>query len=140
MGLLKKIFVSEEKEAGNIDIIGIHPIHAADPCHLIELIIKNCQSEIDMIGFTQEISGQPKSNWQVPYNDKFLNDDGSKITGDVMLDGRDEKNWKGNVRIAFFFHYLDLSKPLKTPFGIKSLPAPTDLPERLKIMEYESLD
>jgi hypothetical protein len=34
-------------------------------------------------------------------------------------------------------HFLDLSRPLRTPFGEIPLPEPTEHPERLAIVEYE---
>ena len=93
-----------------------------------------------MSGFTQELPGKPEASRQVPFADVFLNGDGNEIIGDVMLDGHKKHFWIGDVRIAFFFHYLDLSKDLKTPFGFVKLPEVTKRPKRLKIMKYEPVD
>jgi hypothetical protein len=68
----------------------------------------------------QEVAGQPKSNWQVPYDERMLEES----------DGR--------IRYAFFFHYLDLKKPLVTPAGSLPLPMPTHQPAHLKGINYES--
>ena len=43
----------------------------------------------------------------------------------------------GQIRYAFFFHYLDFMKPLITPAGSLSLPKPTSKPAQLKDIEYE---
>jgi hypothetical protein len=39
---------------------------------------------------------------------------------------------------VFFFHYLDLKKPIITPAGSLSLPKPTKQPAHLNDIEYES--
>ena len=45
-------------------IIGVHPIEASEPCHLIE--VKFLQpNEIDWSEFTQELPDQDRENWQV---------------------------------------------------------------------------
>jgi hypothetical protein len=44
----------------------------------------------------------------------------------------------GKARVAFFFHYLDLSKPLLTPAGTLALPPPKKIPARLKDIVYEA--
>ena len=123
-----------------VEIVGVHKVKAPQSCHLIEIIIWNLNGKIDMFGFTQEIPGKPESSRQVPYEDMFLNNDGTKIIGDVMLDEHEDRFQTGNVRIAFFFHYLDFSKPLRTPFGPVQLPEVTKRPERLKMMKYDPVD
>jgi len=35
---------------------------------------------------------------------------------------------RSNVRLAFFMHYLDADRPLRTPFGEVPLPAPSEGP------------
>jgi hypothetical protein len=66
---------------------------------------------------TQENENGPQSNWQVAYDEQPLDDKRSR--------------W------AFFFHYLDLSKPLLTPMGPLELPTPTPLPEHLQQIAYD---
>ena len=119
----------------SVEIIGVHKVKATQPCHLIEIIIHNSSDVIDMSLFTQEIPSIEGSSRQVPYDDMFLNVDGTEIIGDVMLDGYEKQYWTGDIRIAFFFHYLDFLKPLKTPFGYLKLPGVTKKPNRLNIMK-----
>jgi hypothetical protein len=101
-------------------IIGVHPIEADEPVHVIDLFVEGDTDDFDIGEVTQEVAGQPKSNWQAPYDERVLEE----------LDGK--------IRYAFFFHYLDLTKPLITPAGSIPLPKPTNKPEHLNDMEYES--
>jgi hypothetical protein len=95
-------------------IRGLHPIEAPGPCYLFEVGLSDPNS-FDWGSVTQEISGQPSSNWQVAWDERQL----------------DETRW------AFFFHYLDLTKPLLTSRGTIQLPDPTPLPTRLEMIKYE---
>jgi hypothetical protein len=61
---------------------------------------------------------EPRSDWQVAYDEQGLE--------------------VGKGRYAFFFHYLDFAKPLLGPAGPIPLPAPTEIPEHLKGIEYEA--
>lgn len=97
-------------------IIGVHPVAAPQPCHLIEMEIEEQSTPFDWGGVTQEDSAQPRTNWQVAYDETPLNDE--------------------STRWAFFFHYLDLSKPLLTPAGRLAIPAPSSLPEHLRHLRY----
>src|SRR3954471_13442817 len=96
-------------------IRGVHPVEAAEPCHLIEAELPD-GDDFDWGQVTQEDATQPRHNWQVPYDERPLDDD--------------HRRW------AFFFHYLDLSKRLLTPAGPIQLPAPTPRPDHLKGIEY----
>lgn len=96
-------------------IRGVHPVEAAEPCHLIEVELSDAEG-FDWGQVTQEDATQLRDNWQVPYDEQPLDDD--------------ERRW------AFFFHYLDLSKPLLTPAGPVKLPAPTPRPKHLDSAEY----
>lgn len=96
-------------------IRGVHPVEATEPCHLIEAELKDAE-DFDWGEVTQEDASQPRDNWQVAYDEQPLDDD--------------ERYW------AFFFHHLDLAKPLLTPAGPIQLPAPTPSPEHLDHIEY----
>jgi hypothetical protein len=118
-----------------IEIIGVYPIDAQEPCHLVELWVRRSTARVDLGLFTQEDSTQPQSNWQVPYDEKILDASGSAVIKDAWQDGGDA--WKGDVRLAFFFHYLRSESPLLTPFGEVVLPTPTPLPARLRSIKYD---
>ena len=120
----------------DLQVIGVYPIEADEPCHLIEVKIGKAEGEIlDLTKFTQEVSGQPLANWQVPYDEHFLNEDG---TADLNPRCPAEMPKHDNLRAAFFFHYLNLEKPLETPVGAIHISKPKEKPARLNFIKYES--
>jgi hypothetical protein len=123
-----------------INIIGIYRIKAHDPVHLIEVEIEDCHGIFDLTTITQENRSLPESNWQAPYMEHILNAEGTKILADDYDAFTKSEYWKGDVRLAFFFHFLDTAKPLRTPFGEIPLPPETKLPKRLNIIKYEIPD
>lgn len=101
-------------------IVGVHPVEADEPVHLIELLVAGDADDFEIGEVTQEVAGQPKSNWQAPYDERVLEES------------------DGIIRYAFFFHYLDFLKPLLTPSGSLPLPGPTKAPAHLPNILYES--
>ena len=101
-------------------IIGVHPVEADEPVHLIELLVEGDTDDFDIGDVTQEVAGQPKANWQAPFDERVVEES------------------EGKIRYAFFFHYLDFKRPLITPAGSILLPKPTEKPAHLKDIEYES--
>jgi hypothetical protein len=119
-----------------VDVLGIYPVEAPEPCHIIELMIRGHVGVLRMGAFTQESRGQPRSNWQVPWDERVLSADGTKdmlgpFPSRIECDGT-------AVRLAFFFHYLDCDRPLITPAGELALKAPQERPERLAFLAYNS--
>ena len=88
------------------EIIGLYPIEAKEPVHLVEIRIKNSQGLFDIYNFTQEVHGQPKTNWQVPYNEKILDEKGNNVIADGFSVTNISSLCTGNVRIIFFFPIL----------------------------------
>lgn len=122
----------------HIEVEGVYAVEAPCPCHLVEVVIRDYTGPIKLSEFTQEAPGQPRMMWQVPWDERVLNADG---TEDVL--GRFPRNIvaDGNsVRIAFFFHLLDNARPLMTPAGNVTLPAATSWPQRLAFLTYETPD
>ncbi len=115
-----------------IEIIGVYRVDASEPCYLIECWLRGVRDDFDFGQITQECPGEPEDNWQVPWNEYRLNDNGTG--GDVIVS---TESLRGDVRVAFFIDYLDLGRPLKTPAGELVIPAPTNLPERLSFVRYE---
>ena len=115
--------------ATRVEILGIYPVEADEPCHLVELIVRESDRRFDVGAFTQEIPDEPRDDWQVPWDELFLDADGNSTVAD--------HSWSGDLRIVFFFHYLDQRRPLITPFGDYSLPDETPRPARLAFLEYE---
>jgi hypothetical protein len=98
-----------------LTILGVHPVAGHRQLFLLEAELDPA-APFSWDEVTQETAGQPRENWQVPYDEQ-------------PLDG--DRKW------AFFFHFLDLEQPLLTPAGPVPLPAPTPLPDRLRAIEYE---
>jgi hypothetical protein len=81
------------------------------------VVLSSPECDYDWNGITQKTPGQPRYNWQVPRDEQSL------------------KNSKTNW--VFFFHYLDLSKPLITPDGLLELPPSSSIPDYLRDIKYE---
>ncbi len=101
--------------ANQVRVIGIHPVPADVPVHLVELEAGGNPADFDLGEITQEVSGQLRSSWQTAYDERAL---------------------AGN-RLAFFFHYLDTARPLLSPVGPLTLPPESPVPEHLQDIEYE---
>jgi hypothetical protein len=120
-----------------IEIVGVYAVCAEQPVHLVEIWIKEARGILDVGKITQETPDQPHSNWQVPYLERILNDRGDEVITDEFEADKPPDLWKGDVRMAFFFHNLDLGRPLRTPFGEVALPMESPLPSRLAIIDYD---
>ena len=90
---------------------------APEPCHLIEVEVRDADT-FDWGRVTQALPGQPRANWQVPWDERPLDYE--------------------NHRWAFFFHYLAPSRPLLTPEGEAPLPEPSPIPDDLNGVRYEA--
>jgi hypothetical protein len=121
-----------------VEVIGVHPVVAEEPVHLIEVVVRNSAGPFELVAFWQENPTQPKSNWQVCYDEQVLDKTGERIVADGWDAKKDKGLWTGDVRLAFFLHYVDFSKPLNTQFGDVPLPSPTERPARLSMINYDS--
>ena len=117
----------------HIEIVGVYPIPGTEePVVLIELWVKEFHGKCDFGAFGQEIPELEPADEQVAYDEHLLTDDGT--SGRRIL--FDPYEVSDHARFAFFLHYLDASRPIKTPFGPVSLPPPTRRPERLAFIRY----
>jgi len=83
--------------------------------YLVEIEAIPLGASIDWSGITQPRTDLAREDWQVPYLERQIDD----------------------TRWAFFFHYLDVSKPLASELGDLTLPETTTLiPPRLENIEY----
>ena len=124
-------------EKARFEIIGVYSVPADEPVYLIESRIHDSPGMFDLERVTQDSAEGDRSNWQVPYMEHILNDAGTEVLAGPKTASQKPQLWKGLLRIAFFFHYLDLGLKLRTPFGDVPLPRPTRMPDRLKIVKYE---
>jgi hypothetical protein len=121
-----------------VSVIGVYPVDSDLPCYLVELAIGNCTGIFDLSQITQAVHGQPRENWQAPYAEQLISWDGLTILTGPFEAEETKELWIGNIRIGFFFHFLNFAIPLQTPFGNLSLPAPSTKPDRLSdFEEYE---
>ena len=86
--------------------------------YLLEVRVDPHDATVDWSGITQPVPGSPRTNWQVPYDERCV----SEVEG----------------RWAFFFHYLRIDQPIETPVGPRSLPRPTVYPPHLAGIDYEA--
>ena len=117
-----------------IEVVGVYPVQAPERCHLVELLVHKADVEFDIGSITQEVRGQPKENWQVPWDEHFLEHDKERV---INSENPDSPPAQTKFRVVFFFHHLKLSLPLKTALGDIDLPAPSAMPERLEYIQYE---
>jgi len=118
------------------EVVGVHEVEADEPCHLVELRLDGLTGPLDLAAFTQSAAGLDSSSWQVPWQEALLDSAGETLLAGPWLSDADAESWNGNVRLAFFFHYLDLTRDLQTPLGPLRLPAPSISPARLGQLRY----
>lgn len=85
--------------------------------YLIEVQLHPPNAKIDWAEFTQPLKDVPQSNWQVPYDERPIDET--------------TRRW------AFFLHFVDLNKSLSTPVGDRPLPSLTSIPSHLTSVHYE---
>jgi hypothetical protein len=110
-----------------VRVLGVYPVENAEqPCHLVELEV-DIQEAFAVGMVTQEDPDLPRDDWQVAYDERRLNSE-----------GREAHEWSKAFpgRVAFFFHYLRLDRPLLTPAGALPLPKPQERPSRLAFISY----
>ena len=126
--------------SGQVEVIGVYPVRAAEPVHLIELQMRGIGPGFDLAAISQPMLGTPEGSWQVPWGEVLLDSSGQQVIArGAELSDRIEL-LLGDCRVAFFFHYLDLKRPLRSPFGDISLPEPVPRPKRLRVVRYEQAD
>ncbi len=105
--------------ANMVRVIGVHLVPADEPVHLLEIELNGDIETFDFGEVTQTLPDLPRESWQAVYDER-------ELCRDVR-----------RTRFAFFFHCLDMHKPLLTPWGAVTLPAESQLPEHLASVEYE---
>jgi hypothetical protein len=122
-----------------LEILGVHPVpEAPDPCHLIDLSIetrldREGRDLFDATSITQAGAGLPGTDWQTA-DDVYLVE---RVGGSGrLLDPSELASLRVPLRIAFFFHFLRLDRPLLTASGPVWLPRPTPRPDYLRFIVY----
>ncbi len=66
-------------------ILGVHPIEGVDGCFLIESIIIDATTQPDFGQMTQPHQDRDRSDWQVAYDEKLLDNEGESVLADLFL-------------------------------------------------------
>ena len=102
---------------------------------LVEMAADVTPSRIPWHKFQVPAEGIGPDNWQAPYQEQYLNSDGTERICD-LYDLPEEDT--APSRFVFFL-YRDGSEKLVCPYGEYSLTDPQPLPQRLAdIVEFES--
>lgn len=104
---------------------------------LVEMLMDETSDKVDLNSFAVPEIGVSEMNWQVPYAEQYLNEDGTEKICKLYEEPQVPEN---PCRIVFFIYKTD-GKILCTPYGKFSIENPKKLPKRLKrIVEFENPD
>ena len=137
MGIFDAFKKKQCKEAA-VDAVKFYECyHFSEQWYLIEMLLDVSALEIDWNNITVPQKGVSKLNWQAPFMEQYLNEEGcSKICDTYDIP-------KENVRpcrVAFFIFKVS-AQTLSTPYGDFPLSDTKPLPQRLKnIIEFEESD
>jgi hypothetical protein len=134
---IRKEAAAGRSQGATVEIIGVYPVQAEEPCHAIELWARGLIRPFSFGDFKQKAPDKPERAWQCAWLEHILSTDGTKILAREAEVSSKRELFRGDLRVMFFIHYLDPGRSLITPFGEVDLPRPTPLPERLSIVEYE---
>jgi hypothetical protein len=97
---------------------------------LFELLISNRDERFSVDDF-----GQPGSD-QAAYDEAYLSLDGERAISEAFdTPGGD------SLRVCFYLHFVDTTRPLKTTYSLLPIPALKPIPDRLqKLVPYEPVD
>ena len=108
-----------------------------DSTVLVEVLVRNRDGRFDMGHFTQPDESIPRENWQAAWAEAFLSADGEVLAVDRWSSAPEV----GDLRVAFFLHYWDAKRPLRSSYGDIHCPPPQAMPERLeRLVPYEPAD
>jgi hypothetical protein len=128
------------RQAATVEIIGVYPVQAKEPCHAIELWVKGVVRPFSFSDFKQEDPAKPNWKWQCAWMEHVLNSRGDKVLACERKISSQPELFQGDMRVLFFMHFLNLRRPLGSPFGPITLAAETSMPARLSIVQYEEPD
>jgi hypothetical protein len=123
-----------------LEVLGVHPVpEAPDPCHLVDLSIETPRLDregrdlFDATSITQAGEGLPGTDWQTAHDIHLV----ERVGGSGrLLDPGELAVLRVPLRIAFFFHFVRLDRPLLTASGPIWLPGPTPRPDYLRFVAY----
>jgi hypothetical protein len=122
-----------------LQVLGVHPVpDAPDPCHLVDLSIetrldREGRDLFDATTITQAGEGHPGTDWQTAHDIHLVDRVGGSGR---LLEPGELAELRVPLRIAFFFHFLRLDRPLLTASGPVWLPRATPRPDYLRFVVY----
>jgi hypothetical protein len=124
--------------ANRVTVVGVHPVDLSrtdGPIHLVEIAVEGDLRDFYFMDITQDVPRRPQKDWPVAWAEHLF----VEATGhwESIWPTRDAYAAAGRARFAFFFHHLDLTRPLRTSFGPVRLPPETPVPAHLAGVEYE---
>ncbi|MBR4256589.1 MAG: hypothetical protein IKQ18_05440 [Clostridia bacterium] len=127
--------MSENSAKEKVNIIGVYKVDEAEDVYLIELMIDDKPSNIDVDGIQQTDPDLDEDDWQAAFDEYYLNADGTEVIGDYCDLPEDDTD---KTRLCFFMYLFDFNKPLRTQYGIINLPKSKKMPKRLgEIIEFD---
>ena len=93
----------QHERVPTVEVVGVYPVVAAEPCHLVELIVRENDEPFDVGAITQADPARPRSEWQVPYEEKLLKSGGDGVLHDPWRGPGQPSLWTGSVRLASSF-------------------------------------
>jgi hypothetical protein len=112
-------------------VIGVYPVEADEPCYLVEVLVRDPDAKFKLDDLTQAADAD-RAYWQAPYDERFFD----ALSGEPLAVRTFDTPDREEYRLAFFFHYLDLAKPLESSFGPLPLPQQSSRPEYLGLMTW----
>jgi hypothetical protein len=93
---------------------------------LLEVLVEHADERFSVGDF-----GQPGSD-QAAYDEAYLSPDGTSVASWFKAPDTE------SLRMVFFLHFFDRTKPLATSYGEIEIPTTTEMPERLRsLISYE---
>lgn len=120
-----------------LGLLGVYPVPEEEAVYLIELWIAAPPRQVDLSQFYQRNPRLKRSDWQVPYDEHYLDPEGTTVLGDFL--SRDMVPGD-ETRLAFFLYTEDRSLPLTTPWGKVSLTETAAMPGRLRCIAFAPMD
>jgi hypothetical protein len=121
-----------------IDIVGIYHVPEHKGVSMVEVIVHAPYTDFDPDGFMKPVPQTDPDTWERADDVRYLNPEGSLMIGDRFQ--RPIRTYP-ETRMVVFFHDLDITMPLVTPYGLLPLPKRRPMPERLRrIIQYHPVD
>src|SRR5262245_9886042 len=101
-----------------VTILGVHPVdlpRATVSVHLIDIVAEGDRGEFVCMDIAQEDLDRPQRDWQMAWAEHlFVEETGQ---WESIWPTRDAYATADRARFAFYFHNLELTRPLRSSFG-----------------------